>query len=152
MDNKVVIYTDGGCRGNPGLGGWGVWLLFQGKEKKCYGHEPNTTNNRMELTAVIEALKILKTSHSDKIAVVIYSDSKYVLQGINDWMPNWKKKNWQTANKRPVKNMDLWQKLDQLNAVFSVDWRWVKGHSGNKGNDIADYLANKAMDEYQGNI
>ena len=145
--NQIIIYTDGGCRGNPGIGGWGVWLAYKDQEKKYCGYQANTTNNRMELTAVIEALKSLKPKQADNIDIVLYSDSKYVLQGINDWMINWKKKNWKTASKKPVKNVDLWQTLDVLNEQYHIDWRWVKGHSGNKGNDMADALANQAMNE-----
>lgn len=136
--DKIIIYTDGGCRGNPGIGGWGVFLSFKGKEKKISGNEKNTTNNRMELTAAIKALESIKKS----LPIVLYSDSKYVLEGITKWIINWKKKNWKN-----VKNIDLWQKLDKLNQRFEVDWRWVKGHSGNVGNDVADALANKAMDD-----
>jgi len=138
MSDKIIIYTDGGCRGNPGIGGWGVWLSYKSKDKKLYGGERQTTNNRMELTACIKALSALKKD----IPVIIYTDSKYVLQGITDWIKNWKKKNWKN-----VKNIDLWQELDELNQKHQVDWQWVKGHSGNKGNDIADELANLAMDE-----
>lgn len=144
MRDKIIIYTDGGCRGNPGIGGWGVWLQYKDKQKRHFGCEKHTTNNRMELQAVIEALKLLS---SNKVPIVLFSDSKYVLQGINSWMPNWKKKNWQTAAKKPVKNIDLWQALDTLIQPYTIEWRWVKGHSGNKGNDIADALANQAMDE-----
>jgi ribonuclease HI len=137
MNNKIIIYTDGGCRGNPGIGGWGVFLSFQGKEKKIYGSEKETTNNRMELTAAIKALECIKKD----IPIIIYTDSKYVLEGITKWIFGWKKKNW-----KKVKNIDLWQQLDILNQKFNVDWQWVKGHSGNAGNDIADALANQAMD------
>ncbi|BAS68004.1 ribonuclease HI [Bathymodiolus septemdierum thioautotrophic gill symbiont] len=143
--NKILIYTDGGCRGNPGVGGWGVWLRYKGAEKKLKGAEKDTTNNRMELTAAIKALEALK---SDEIEVDLYTDSKYVMNGINDWIVNWKKKNWKTAGKRLVKNVDLWQKLDTLNAKYSVNWHWVKGHSDDKGNDMADLLANQAMNEF----
>ena len=141
--DKILIYTDGGCRGNPGIGGWGVWLRHKGAEKKLNGSEKDTTNNRMELMAAIKALEALK---SDKIGVDLYTDSKYVMNGINEWIIGWKKKNWKTANKKPVKNVDLWKELDKLNQKYAVNWHWVKGHSGDKGNDMADLLANQAMD------
>jgi len=141
---KIVIYTDGGCRGNPGIGGWGVWLCYKDHDKKLKGGELNTTNNKMELTASIRALQALK---SNDITVDLYTDSKYVIQGINEWIEGWKAKGWKTANKKPVKNIDLWKELDALNQKFSVTWYWVKGHSDDPGNDIADLLANQAMDE-----
>tara|TARA_R110002096_G_scaffold269820_2_gene463643 strand:- start:2949 stop:3386 length:438 start_codon:yes stop_codon:yes gene_type:complete len=139
---KVQIYTDGACRGNPGIGGWGATLSYNGTVKEIYGGEQLTTNNRMEMTAVIEALSAL-TKASD---VTLYSDSKYVLQGINDWMPNWKKRNWKTASKQAVKNVDLWQKIDQLAQAHEIKWVWVKGHSGDPGNERADELANLGID------
>lgn len=142
--DRIVIYTDGGCRGNPGLGGWGVWLRYKSKEKKLKGAEQDTTNNKMELTAAIKALESLK---SKDIAVDLYTDSKYVIQGINDWIGGWKLKGWKTANKKPVKNVELWKQLDELNQAFQVTWYWVKGHSDDPGNDMADLLANEAMDE-----
>jgi len=141
---KIVIYTDGGCRGNPGIGGWGVWLHYKDHDKKLKGSELNTTNNKMELTASIRALQTLK---SNDITVDLYTDSKYVFQGINEWIDSWKAKDWKTANKKPVKNVDLWKQLDTLNQKFSVNWHWVKGHSDDLGNDMADLLANQAMDE-----
>ena len=141
---KIVIYTDGGCRGNPGIGGWGVWLHYKDYDKKLKGSELNTTNNKMELTASIRALQALK---SNEITVDLYTDSKYVIQGINEWIDAWKAKDWKTANKKPVKNVDLWKQLDTLNQKFSVSWYWVKGHSDDPGNDMADRLANEAMDE-----
>ena len=141
---KIVIYTDGGCRGNPGIGGWGVWLRYKDHDKKLKGSELNTTNNKMELTASIRALQTLK---SNDITVDLYTDSKYVIQGINEWIDAWKAKDWKTAKKKPVKNVDLWKQLDTLNQKFSVDWYWVKGHSDDPGNDMADRLANEAMDE-----
>ena len=141
---KIVIYTDGGCRGNPGIGGWGVWLRYKDHDKKLKGSELNTTNNKMELTASIRALQALK---SNDITVDLYTDSKYVIQGINEWIDAWKAKDWKTANKKTVKNIDLWKQLDTLNQKFSVNWYWVKGHSHDPGNDIADRLANEAMDE-----
>jgi ribonuclease HI len=141
---KIVIYTDGGCRGNPGIGGWGAWLRYKDHDKKLKGSELNTTNNKMELTASIKALQALKSSD---ITVDLYTDSKYVIQGINDWIEGWKAKGWKTANKKPVKNVELWKQLDDLNQEFSVNWCWVKGHSDDPGNDMADLLANQAMDE-----
>ncbi|MEY8239759.1 MAG: ribonuclease HI [Cycloclasticus sp.] len=140
---NVQIYTDGACRGNPGVGGWGATLSYNGKLKEIYGGEPATTNNRMEMMAVIKALGAL-TKASE---VTLHSDSKYVLQGINDWMPNWKKKNWKTAAKKPVKNVDLWKQIDQLMQGHNIDWVWVKGHSGNPGNERADELANLGIDK-----
>ena len=144
--DKILIYTDGGCRGNPGVGGWGVWLRYGAYDKKLRGGEDHTTNNRMELTAAIKALESLKTPN---IPVLLYTDSKYVMTGISQWINNWKAKGWKTANKKPVKNADLWQALDQLNQRFEVDWHWVKGHSGDPGNEMADELANLAMDEIE---
>ncbi len=141
---RIVIYTDGGCRGNPGIGGWGVWLRYGGHEKKLSGAEQETTNNRMELTAAIKALEEIK---SQDIAIDLYTDSKYVMNGITEWIVGWKKKGWKTAGKNTVKNVDLWKKLDKLNQKHRVSWLWVKGHSGDKGNDIADLLANQAMDK-----
>ena len=141
---KIVIYTDGGCRGNPGIGGWGVWLRYKDHDKRLKGSELNTTNNKMELTASIRALQSLK---SNDITVDLYTDSKYVIQGINEWIDAWKAKDWKTANKKKVKNIDLWKQLDTLNQKFSVNWYWVKGHSDDPGNDMADRLANEAMDE-----
>ncbi len=144
MSNKLVeIFTDGACRGNPGPGGWGAILRFNGHEKELYGGEKETTNNRMELTAAIEGLKAL----SRPCKVALTTDSKYVQQGITEWMANWKKRNWKTANKRPVKNQDLWQALDKLVAQHEVSWHWVKGHAGHPENERADELANKGIDE-----
>ena len=142
--NKVVqIFTDGACRGNPGPGGWGSLLRFNSKEKVLSGAEPETTNNRMELTAVIEALGAL-TRPCD---VELTTDSKYVKDGITQWIGNWKKRGWKTANKQPVKNIDLWQKLDELAQLHRVSWHWVKGHSGHAENELADKLANQAIDK-----
>lgn len=143
--DKIVIYTDGGCRGNPGIGGWGVWLRYGKYEKKLKGSQAETTNNQMELTAAIKALEAIK---SKTIAIELYTDSKYVMNGINEWIDNWKAKGWKTANKKPVKNLALWQQLDSLNLQHNVSWHWVKGHSGDIGNEIADALANEAMDEF----
>jgi len=141
--NKIVIYTDGGCRGNPGIGGWGVWLRYGDHDKKLKGSEVETTNNRMELTAAIKALEAIKSSN---IAIDLYTDSKYVMTGINQWIVKWKSSGWKTANKKAVKNLDLWRTLDKLNQDHNVEWHWVKGHSGDEGNDMADELANQAMD------
>lgn len=143
MGLVVTIYTDGACRGNPGLGGWGASLEYGDNQRHLYGGELNSTNNRMELTAVIKALEALKFN----CQIELYTDSKYVLQGITEWLPNWKKRNWRTANKKPVKNVDLWQELDALVAEHDINWHWVKGHSGHPGNDLADQLANKGIDE-----
>ena len=143
MSKVVTIYTDGACRGNPGPGGWGVLLEYGNNQRTLYGGEDPTTNNRMELTAVIKALQALKL----KCHIELYTDSKYVLQGITEWLPNWKKRNWLTANKKPVQNVDLWQMLDILVSNYEINWHWVKGHSGDRGNDIADQLANKGIDE-----
>ncbi len=139
----VTIHTDGACRGNPGPGGWGASLEYGDNQRLLYGGELNTTNNRMELTAVIKALQALKFN----CQIELYTDSKYVLQGITDWMANWKKRNWRTADKKPVKNVDLWQELDELVSEHDINWHWVKGHSGHPGNELADQLANKGIDE-----
>ncbi len=136
------MYTDGACRGNPGPGGWGVLMSYQDSRKTLNGHEAETTNNRMELTAAIKGLAALRRQCN----IELYTDSKYVLQGINDWIVNWKKNGWKTASKKAVKNADLWQKLDAETSRHRIDWRWVKGHSGNPGNETADQLANQAID------
>ena len=147
---KVKAYTDGACSGNPGPGGWGVFLVAENdageviKEETLYGKNKETTNQKMELTAAIRALEALK---SIDISVDLYTDSKYVIQGINEWIEGWKSKEWKTANKKPVKNVELWKQLDVLNKKYSVNWHWVKGHSDDPGNDMADLLANQAMDE-----
>ena len=140
----VEIYTDGACRGNPGTGGWGALLRYQNVEKELKGAELTTTNNRMELTAAIEALQALKT----RSRVLLWTDSKYVQQGITTWLPNWKKRNWRTSANKPVKNEDLWKLLDTHENRHDIEWRWVKGHSGNPGNEAADRLANEAIDDY----
>ena len=140
---QVEIFTDGACRGNPGPGGLGVLLRFQGKEKELWGGERETTNNRMELQAAIEGLRALKES----CQVVLTTDSVYVKNGITSWLDGWKQKGWKTAAKKPVKNVDLWQALDEQNQRHQVDWHWVKGHSGHRENDIADQLANRGIDE-----
>jgi ribonuclease HI len=142
MSEKVTIYTDGACKGNPGVGGWGVWLQYKGRERELYGGEQETTNNRMELMAVIQALEIL----TRPCAVRLSTDSKYVVQGIQEWLPNWKKRQWKTAAKTPVKNQDLWQRLDIAMSRHEIEWVWVKGHAGDYGNEKADSLANKGVD------
>ena len=139
----VEIYTDGACRGNPGSGGWGCIIYENGNEKEIRGYKAQTTNNRMELTAVIEALK----STTVDSPIVIYTDSKYVMDGINQWIVRWKKNGWMTAAKKTVKNKDLWILLDKLICSRKINWVWVKGHAGNQGNERADYLANLAIDE-----
>jgi len=141
--NRVEIFTDGACRGNPGPGGWGALMRFGDEEKELCGGEAETTNNRMELMAVIQALSALKRPCD----VVLTSDSTYVLNGIQEWMPNWKKRGWKTATKKPVKNVDLWKQLDDVIQVHTIDWQWVKGHSGHAENEIADQLANRGIDE-----
>ena len=135
----VVIYTDGACKGNPGPGGWGAWLRSGPNERELCGGSPETTNNRMELTAVIEALRALKWP----CEVALYTDSQYVRQGITEWIGNWKKRGWTTTDKKPVKNADLWRALDEQATRHRMDWRWVKGHSGDEGNERADALANR---------
>ncbi len=141
--NRVTIYTDGACRGNPGPGGWGAFLIFDDREKEIFGGEAQTTNNRMELCACIEALAHL----SKRCRVRIFTDSMYVKNGIQSWLGNWKRNNWRTAAKKPVKNRDLWERLDQLSEKHDVEWRWVKGHAGDPGNERADRLANRGIDE-----
>ena len=136
---QVTIYTDGACKGNPGPGGWGAWLRTGGHERDLFGGEKLTTNNRMELTAVIEALASLKRT----CEVTIYTDSEYVRKGITEWIHGWKQRGWKTADKKPVKNADLWQRLDSLRTLHAVQWRWVKGHAGDPGNERADALANE---------
>ena len=143
MTATVDIYTDGACRGNPGPGGWGVLLIAGNRRKRLYGGEQETTNNRMELTAAIEALKAL----SGKRRVILHTDSKYVKDGIESWMQNWKVRGWKTANRKPVKNKDLWQALDEEAGRHELVWKWVKGHTGNPGNEEADALANRGIEE-----
>ena len=139
----VEIFTDGACRGNPGPGGWGALLRYNGKERELYGGDPDTTNNRMELQAAIEGLRALK----EPCQVTLTTDSVYVKNGITSWLPGWKAKNWRTAAKKPVKNEDLWRALDEQNQRHEVRWEWVKGHSGHRENEIADQLANRGIDE-----
>jgi ribonuclease HI len=141
-DKTVIIYADGACRGNPGPGGWGAWLKSGAHERELFGGEPRTTNNRMELTAVIQALAALKRPS----AVVVYTDSEYVKNGITTWIHGWKKRGWLTADRKPVKNVELWQQLEAQAAQHRVDWRWVKGHAGDPGNERADALANRGVD------
>jgi ribonuclease HI len=139
----IEIYTDGACRGNPGPGGWGALLLYGDHRKTLHGGEPETTNNRMEMRAAIEALNALKGPRE----VILHTDSKYVMDGINRWMPAWKKRGWKTANKKPVKNQDLWQELDDAVSRHKINWKWVRGHTGVDGNEEADALANRGIDE-----
>ena len=142
----VEIYTDGACRGNPGPGGWGAILRAQDQQKELSGAEAQTTNNRMELTAVIMALAALKRG----AAVHLHTDSKYVLDGYSKWLPQWKARGWRTADKKPVKNQDLWERLDAEAQRHEIEWQWVKGHSGNEGNEHVDRLANEAIDTLLG--
>ena len=145
MQRIVEMYTDGACRGNPGKGGWGVLLRYGEVEKSLYGGEAMTTNNRMELTAVIKGLEALSKS----CTVSITTDSKYVLTGITEWIVNWKRSNWRTASKKPVLNVELWKRLDELVGPHEIEWHWVKGHSGHVENEIADQLANQGIDELE---
>ena len=140
--SKVEIFTDGACKGNPGTGGWGALLVVEGHEKEICGGELNTTNNRMELRAVIEAL----TTLTRPCEVVLHTDSQYVQKGISEWIHGWKKRGWKTAAKEPVKNEDLWKALDAIQATHTVDWRWVRGHNGHPGNERADVLANRGVE------
>jgi ribonuclease HI len=141
--SRVEIYTDGACRGNPGVGGWGAVLRYRGREREIYGGEPDTTNNRMELTAAIRSLEALQR----RSRVSVYTDSQYVRDGITTWMPDWKRRDWKTADRKPVKNQDLWERLDALAAEHDVEWHWVRGHSGHPENERADALANRGIDE-----
>ena len=143
MIKIVEIYTDGACRGNPGPGGWGVLLISGRRRKTLHGGDAETTNNRMELTAAIEALNALRKSQH----VILHTDSKYVMHGINDWLPRWKERGWKTAAKKPVKNQDLWMALDKAVARHDITWKWVRGHDGNAGNEEADALANRGVEE-----
>ena len=148
--NHIDIYTDGACKGNPGPGGWGAWLKSGVFEKDLFGGELGTTNNRMEMLAVIEALATLKRP----CKVTLHVDSQYVLKGITEWLPGWKARGWKTAAKQPVKNVDLWQRLDAAvsSAGHEIDWRWVKGHAGDPGNERADTLANKGVERALGRL
>ncbi len=139
---NIELFTDGACKGNPGPGGWGALLRYNGNEKELYGGERNTTNNRMELMAAIEGLSALK----EPCEVVLTTDSQYVRKGITEWMNNWKKNGWKTASKKPVKNVDLWKLLDEQQCLHDIKWKWVKGHSGHRENEIADMLANKGIE------
>jgi ribonuclease HI len=140
--DKIEIYTDGACKGNPGVGGWGALLIAGNKEKELFGGEKETTNNRMELMAVIQALGALKRP----CQITLHTDSQYVLKGITEWITGWKAKGWKTASKAPVKNVDLWQQLDEARNVHEIDWRWVRGHTGHPGNERADQLANRGVE------
>ncbi len=140
---RVEVFTDGACRGNPGLGGWGVLLRFGSIEKQLYGAAPDTTNNRMELMAAIKGLAAI----TEPCVIELTTDSQYVRLGITEWIKSWKARGWRTANKKPVKNVDLWQQLDQEVSNHKVSWHWVKGHSGHRENEIADQLANQGIDE-----
>ena len=141
MSDPVVVYTDGACKGNPGPGGWGALLRWRDHEKELFGGESQTTNNRMELTAVIEALAALR----QRSQVAVYTDSEYVKNGITTWIHNWKLRGWRTADKKPVKNVELWQRLDALASQHDVRWHWVRGHNGDPGNERADELANRGV-------
>ena len=143
LNATVEIFTDGACRGNPGPGGWAALLRYGDQEKVVRGAEPDTTNNRMELQAAIEGLAALKRSSK----VILTTDSEYLRQGINDWVPRWKKNGWRTAARKPVKNQDLWEKLDELVGNHDIEWHWVKGHSGHRENELVDEAANIAIDE-----
>lgn len=140
-DDVVEIYADGACKGNPGPGGWGLLLRARGREKEMYGGAPETTNNRMELTAVIEGLSALRR----RCRVRVYTDSQYVQKGISEWIGEWKRRGWRTAAKKPVKNVDLWRRLEEIARGHEVEWHWVKGHAGQPGNERADALANKGI-------
>ena len=145
----IKIYTDGACKGNPGIGGWGALLVYNEQSIEIFDGELETTNNRMELKAVIEALNRATSMNDD---VQIYTDSSYVQRGIQEWIHNWKKNGWRSSNKKPVKNQDLWQMLDTLNSSLKVDWFWVKGHAGHPGNERADFLANEGVKKIQQGI
>ncbi|WP_444905762.1 ribonuclease HI [Microbulbifer sp. ANSA003] len=142
---QITIYTDGACRGNPGPGGWGALLVYGEREKELFGGEAHTTNNRMELLAAIKALEALK----QPCKVDLHTDSQYLRQGITGWINNWKKNGWKTASKKPVKNADLWRQLDESVSEHDVEWHWVKGHAGHPGNERADQLANRGVDELE---
>ena len=139
---EVVAYTDGACKGNPGRGGWGAWLRWNEHERRLCGGEAQTTNNRMELMAAIQALEALR----EPCRIVLNTDSTYVMKGITEWMPGWKRKNWKTSDGKAVKNVDLWQRLDAARLRHEVEWRWVRGHNGDAGNELADQLANQGIE------
>jgi len=146
LSRNVTIYTDGACRGNPGPGGWGVLMRYGRHEKTLHGGEPDTTNNRMELTAAIRGLEALRRP----CTVDLYTDSRYLRDGITRWLANWRRNGWRTAGRKPVKNEDLWRRLDELAARHRIRWHWVRGHQGNDGNERADALANRGVDEVTG--
>lgn len=143
MAEAVTLHTDGACRGNPGPGGWAAVLAYRDREKELYGYEPDTTNNRMELMAVISGLEALRRPCD----VRVITDSQYVMKGVTEWMDAWKRRGWRTADRKPVRNVDLWQRLDEALARHRVEWQWVRGHAGHDGNERADVLANRAIDE-----
>jgi ribonuclease HI len=147
MTGIVDIYTDGACKGNPGAGGWGALLKYDGKTREIHGGEPRTTNNRMEMTAVIRALEALPPGSR----VRLHTDSQYVQQGISEWIHAWKKRGWRTADRKPVKNEDLWRRIDELAGAHEVEWLWIRGHDGNPGNERADALANLGVEQVLGN-
>ena len=142
----INVYTDGACKGNPGQGGWGALILENDVKREIYGGESNTTNNRMELMAVIRALELLKEQND----ITVFTDSTYVQKGISEWIINWKRNGWKSSNKKSVKNKDLWVELDNLNDLMSVKWQWIKGHAGHSGNERADYLANLGVNSSSG--